>query len=309
MKRFLIVWLIVCLVYRFMPCQAVSAADTYRVSADTSQMESLDQDTYLIPVILHGNQGIMGFRITFSYDVEKIKILTISRGMVTDAGNFATNLSNQAASGTIDLIWNDTENREMDGSICYLTVKIIAETPEITISYSQADTFNEMYQDARLLCEKIIFGNQDDQLKTSKSEGKTVTEWKQRKNDIEEFNAVQPALNIPEEDIKEAYITNLKKYGVRNTKKLSKKKQETLWKDVKQYLIKQKGITEESIKETDLKEQIEKLVITEKEYHTWEIEAESGKINPFLRLGMIAGIAIVILLFMVVVVISRRKKG
>lgn len=316
MKRFLILWLIVCLIYRFMPCQAVSAADTYRVSADTSQMESLNQDTYLIPIILHGNQGIMGFRITFSYDVEKIKILTISRGMVTDAGNFATNLSDQAASGTIDLIWSDTENREMDGSICYLTVKIIAENPEITISYRQADTFNEMYQDVRLLCEKIIFGNsaldsienRDDQSKTGKSEDKTATEWKQRKNAIEEYNAVQPGLNISEEDIKEAYITYLKKYGVKDAKELSKKKQETLWQDVKQYLIKQKGIAEESIRETDFQDQIEKLVITEKEYHALKKRENMNGSTRFLWWGMIGGIVLVFILSFVVLVIIRRKR-
>lgn len=300
-----------------MSFQSVRAADACRVSADTSQIEILDEGICLVPLMLYGNHGLMGFRISFSYDVEQIEILTVSRGTLTAAGNFMSNIAEKEADGKLELLWNDTEEKKTDGSLCYLGVRSTAENPEIAITYSQPDTFNEAYQDVRLACETIRLNNiepsalagQGNPAGSDESEDVRKAELRQRDNAIKEYRDVQLEKRETEDKIKEAYLYSIKKYGVKTYQELSKKEQENFWEDTREYLMRDKGADKGNLGEIDVKNQVERLGIAEQEYcraGQKEKSSGSGILWHFLLPGGI--ITAGVFSFALVVWVRRKRR-
>ena len=118
----------------------------------------LSDNTILVPVNISNNPGIMGFKVSASYPTELIEISSITAGSVTAKGNFIHNVGKVA--GQVDVIWYSTEQTTDDGSLFVLTVKPIdsfveGESTKITLTFSQADTFNEKYEDVAFDCRSI----------------------------------------------------------------------------------------------------------------------------------------------------------
>lgn len=118
----------------------------------------LTDNTILVPVNILNNPGIMGFKVSASYPSELIEISSVTAGSVTAKGNFIHNAGK--AAGQVDVIWYSTEQSTDDGSLFVLTVKptdsfIEGESTQITLSFSQADTFNEQYEDVAFDCKQI----------------------------------------------------------------------------------------------------------------------------------------------------------
>lgn len=99
----------------------------------------------------------MGFKITVEYPVDKIEIKAVSKGELTTKGNFITNMG--INDGKFDVLWNNTENVNGDGTLFVITAQAKADINKdcnIKLSYSQPDTFNESYQDVKLNCHNIL---------------------------------------------------------------------------------------------------------------------------------------------------------
>ena len=112
-----------------------------------------------IPVLIEDNAGLMGFKITVEYPVDKIKITSVTKGEVTGKGNFNTNFG--IHDGKFDVLWNHVEEVQSDGTLFVLTARAVADFTdpvEIKLTFSQGDTFNEAYEDVVLNCRSIQVG-------------------------------------------------------------------------------------------------------------------------------------------------------
>ena len=136
------------------------AADAVKVSAAYDAIYKIDNSTYIVPVYIVDNTGIMGFRIDIGYDANFISIDTISKGKVTSDGNFNTNIATAEDSGSVSVWWNNTDNVAEDGTIMYITVSVLdtsVNVLKLNISYSQEDTFNSEWKDVVLDCYSIAY--------------------------------------------------------------------------------------------------------------------------------------------------------
>ena len=124
------------------------------VSAQETAL-SMEQ-TSLIAVNISGNVGIMGFKIIVKYNVEKVDIVSVSKGTVTNKGNFISNFG--ANDGEFNIVWNNTNEVKEDGSLFVIGVKAKQnfDSAKIALSFSQPDTFNEQYKDVVLSCKDIV---------------------------------------------------------------------------------------------------------------------------------------------------------
>lgn len=130
---------------------AASAKATAIVSAEAI---AASDENIIIPINISSETQLMGFKISVAYN-EQVKVKTVSRGSVTSKGNFNTNFG--VLDGKFDIIWNNTSPVEADGTLFALTVDTseVTEATEISLSFSQPDTFDGKYNDVILKCEKI----------------------------------------------------------------------------------------------------------------------------------------------------------
>lgn len=110
----------------------------------------------LIPVKIKNNSGLMGYKITVKYDKAKLQVCSVTKGDVSSKGNFITNFNTDI--DTFDIVWNNTDNVTKDGNLFVISAKAkknASGKTEISLSYSQPDTFDVTYTDVRLECEDI----------------------------------------------------------------------------------------------------------------------------------------------------------
>ncbi len=147
---------IILTVFLILQCNIIAfAADTVTVSADTISL-SQDEPT-LIPIKIENNSGIMGFKMTVEYPVDKLDIKSVSRGEITVKGNFNTNLG--INDGKFDVLWNNVEEIKTDGTLFLISAQAkteIKKDTEIKLSFSKPDTFNEKYEDVVFDCKDIV---------------------------------------------------------------------------------------------------------------------------------------------------------
>lgn len=146
-----------------------SAAGT--VAHLSAEEVHLNDSTVLVPVNISGNPGIMGFKITIEFPSEKIAITNATAGSVTSNGSFVHNAGK--VNGKLDVIWYSSEQTFENGSLFILSIKPTdgfaeGESAEILLSFSQADTFNEKYEDVAFDCQpiKVYRGEQASQAAT-----------------------------------------------------------------------------------------------------------------------------------------------
>ena len=134
----------------------VCAAGAATVYAD--KVTAKPGETVLIPVKIKDNPGMMGFKITLEYPTEIFSQPKAMRGAVTTDGLFNDSIT-QATNGSFDVIWSGTQNVTSNGVLVTLMFAVNDTAPpgshEISLSFSQADTFNEKYEDVLLDCKKI----------------------------------------------------------------------------------------------------------------------------------------------------------
>lgn len=153
MKKFITIILSLLLVFQ---CNIIAfAEDSVTVSADKISLSQ--EEPTLIPIKIENNSGIMGFKMTVEYPVDKLDIKSVSRGEITSKGNFNTNLG--INDGRFDVLWNNVEEIKDDGTLFLISAQAETEIKndiEIKLFFSQPDTFNEKYEDVAFDCKNIV---------------------------------------------------------------------------------------------------------------------------------------------------------
>lgn len=152
MKKVISVLLFTFMILNYNICSL--AAEPVLVQADDVSL--VQNQEISIPVKIENNSGIMGFKITVEYPVDKIAIKSVSRGDITSQGNFNTNFG--INDGRFDVLWNNVEEINDNGTLFLIAVESASASnfnTEIKLSYSQPDTFNEKYEDVVFDCRNI----------------------------------------------------------------------------------------------------------------------------------------------------------
>lgn len=148
---------------------------TAYISADS--IVALRGETITVPVKINNNSGLMGYRLTFTYDD------TVLTPINAVAGNgFTGNIDNSIGitAGTFDVVWSNSANIVINGDIVVLTFKVNDNAEfgksEVEISYTQSDTFDEEWNDINLVCsdfvvdiKSVIISGEKDSLKTGET--------------------------------------------------------------------------------------------------------------------------------------------
>ena len=196
----------------------VYAAD---VSVRAASVNLSTSESTMIPVKIIGNNGLMGFKITVEYPVDKIEVKAVSRGEITSKGNFNTNFG--INDGKFDILWNNTENVNGDGALFVITAQAkteIKKDTEINISFSQPDTFNESYKDVELNCHNIVISANKvttTETTTSKTDNSSTTKASTPIDNSQVTDAVQTALdkfgykNLAEVKDEKAFVEQVNK--------------------------------------------------------------------------------------------------
>ena len=160
---------------------------------------SLSGNTVLASVSISNNSGVMGFKVTASYSPELLDVSSVTAGNVTAKGNFIHNAGKMK--GQVDIIWYANEQTTENGCLFVLTVKPTDnftkdESTQIFLSFSQADTFNEQYEDVAFDCKSInvSYGEQDQQ-STTKPDSDQELSSEVLITDEQIINAVDAALD------------------------------------------------------------------------------------------------------------------
>lgn len=250
---------------------ASRAVGTYKVSTADKAIEKVNDTQYVIPLYITGNKGIMGFRIFLNYDSSKLKIDSVSKGLLTDIGNFNYSILDDS-SGQVDVIWHNTEDVTGDGSLMYIGVTVFEEIEEdsvIEVSYSKEDTFNEAWEDVHLNCKNIylqsglqdIFSENhspgDPQHEEKSTEENVDDELKAAMENVKEnkfFKEAVTALNpdmenevkIEDRLVIEAIKSTIKKHDMDMADELPDTLDDEFWTDVKNVLVEDYGVDSET---------------------------------------------------------------
>ena len=110
-------------------------------------------DTVTIPINISNNKGIMGYRLNVEYNPEQLEIVMAQRGTAF-TGNFNDTIGVDEEGG-FSVLWNGTDDVSVDGVLLNLTFRVLTDeyvVSPITITYSQDDTFNSVYDDVVFNC-------------------------------------------------------------------------------------------------------------------------------------------------------------
>lgn len=153
MKKFISILLCIVLVFASMSI-AVNAAGQIDVVLGTTSAAA--GETVRVPVRLENNSGVLGFKLIFSYDSRVLTPISVDCGDVVSQG-LQDNIEGDSVPGEMCVYWSGTDNVYGNGTWFYINFRVntqsIGET-EIDVSYSQADTFNEDFEDVVLNCGK-----------------------------------------------------------------------------------------------------------------------------------------------------------
>ncbi|MBR2471442.1 MAG: hypothetical protein IKB55_02040 [Clostridia bacterium] len=151
MKRFISA--ILAFVMLFTVATNVSAVSD-RVYSEPVVCEKGDRIT--IPIKIEGNSGFMGFAVIVSYDKDIFTPVSVSKGEMLK-GIFNDSIST-SSDNTFKAVFTGTENFT-DDCILFNMVFDVADNVsgkyDISLSYSQPDTFKEGWADVNFNCEPI----------------------------------------------------------------------------------------------------------------------------------------------------------
>ena len=112
-------------------------------------------ESFNIPVIISGNSGIMGYKLSLKYNENVFSFEQVVSGQAW-TGNFDYN---KVVEGQVDIIWNGSSNIGENGILFTVSMLTKATAPEaesvISVSYSEDDTYDESWENIVLNCEDI----------------------------------------------------------------------------------------------------------------------------------------------------------
>lgn len=214
MKKVITIILSLLLIFQ---CNIIAFADdSVTVSADKISLSQ--EESILIPIKINNNSGIMGFKMTVEYPVDKLDIKSVSRGEITAKGNFHTNFG--INDGRFDVLWNNIDEIKTDGTLFLISVQAkteIKKDTEIKLSFSQPDTFNERYEDVDFDCKNIVISAdyvEPTTEETTKGNNETATKALTALDNSQILDAVRITLeqngyeNLQDVDDTEKFIKN-----------------------------------------------------------------------------------------------------
>ena len=209
----------------------------------SEEVIDIGNDSYLIPISISNNTGIMGFKITVSYG-DGVAINSISRGSVTKKGNLIDNHLKYADDQYFDVIWNHTKEIKSDGELFIIGLTIDPDYDGeiiLEVGYSSPDTFDEQYGNVILDCKNVILreakkDNQETAIEKSEEISpskvkKTVSETTQKEDEKKNIEKAKPLKNYKKNKfINKAVSENKigKEYNKLNGEKLLNAVDETL---------------------------------------------------------------------------------
>lgn len=133
--------------------RAVSALPAEIYSAENLTAEN--NEVFTVPVYISNNSGIMGYRLEFQYDSDKLEVQSVANAAAF-TGTMSDSIGNEP--GTFSVLWNTTEDNYVNGVLFTVNFKAITNIScdtLVSLTYSQPDTFNEQYKDVTLNCNNI----------------------------------------------------------------------------------------------------------------------------------------------------------
>lgn len=110
-----------------------------------------------IPIKIKNNTGLLGFKLTFSYDAEKMKPETIEYGDCFDSG-LQDNIEGDAKAGEFSVYWTGNNAEKFNGTVFYINMLVdksaVGDTT-IGIDYSRDDTFDDNFKSVALTCNDV----------------------------------------------------------------------------------------------------------------------------------------------------------
>lgn len=131
------------------------AQEVYSVDLYGNNLKINDQGLLEVPVYIRENKGLMGFKLNVTYDAAVINpTKVLAEGVLT--GSFMTNIGTH--NGNFDVLWSGTDNMNTQGKLFTMYFEIIDSTntsSDIAVNYVKEDTFNEDYDDVRIISDVI----------------------------------------------------------------------------------------------------------------------------------------------------------
>ena len=123
----------------------------------TENMQAERGETVTIPVSVENNPGFMGFVINVDYDSRYLEPAGVEKGAAL-SGTFDDNTGINV--GAFEVLWSGTSDMVADDKLFELKFRVKERAPGgstvVNLSYNQADTFNENYDNIIFECKNCI---------------------------------------------------------------------------------------------------------------------------------------------------------
>lgn len=165
----------------FLPNKTLAGSKTVLYGGDV--LENAD-NSYMVPVLIKNNTGIMGYKINLKYNEKDLSIKAVTAGKDYLNGTFDDNIGMKK--GTCDILWSGSKSVKKDGALFYIKFtkeKGFKKKSTIKMSYSKADTFNEKYKELQIDCKNIEITSLDKLLANTDVKFEN-TEVKESVNDV-----------------------------------------------------------------------------------------------------------------------------
>lgn len=132
---------------------AKNTATVYSETFTATAGENID-----IPVYIKDNPGLMGYKLTISYDQSVFTPVKVTQGIALKGGIFNDSIDTSKKNEFV-VLWSNSSNISDNGLLFTVNFKTNSAAKgeyTITIKYSQNDTFNENWQDVKLSCENAV---------------------------------------------------------------------------------------------------------------------------------------------------------
>ena len=115
--------------------------------------------TVRIPIMIKNNSGLAGTKLIFKYDYSALTPISVEAGDAFTSG-IQDNIDGDAQPGQFNVYWASPtgDNNSSNGILFYINFNVSSSAhgdTKLEISYNQADTFNEDFDDVSLDCENV----------------------------------------------------------------------------------------------------------------------------------------------------------
>lgn len=145
------------------------------VTVFSQEVNTTLDESFVVPVRLKGNTGLMGFKLTVKYPESQLTLKNVSSGELTETGLFNTTITDYySVNGSFDVLWSNSQEVKGDGTLFMMTFETLGYadygTYKIELSFSGDDTFNEKWQSVELECKPIAVNILDKKSASKKNE-------------------------------------------------------------------------------------------------------------------------------------------